>query len=84
MTTKISWRWRQIAANPKWLLGYIPEIYPEYIPRSPYLDRNAQYDDLRPMLDWCDEHDIKVEYLTGGKLAFDSEEDLTLFLLRWS
>lgn len=83
MTRKIVWR--RIDANPKWLLGYIPRNpYPTSFTQAMMPDRNARYDDIRPMLAWCDEHNIKVDFLTGGMLAFDDEKYISLFLMRWS
>jgi hypothetical protein len=47
-------------------------------------ERNALLDEMRLILDQSVEQGMRVSWIGQGIIAFDSEEDLTLFVLRWS
>jgi hypothetical protein len=47
-------------------------------------ERNVTYDEMRPFIDQSNEQGLNVRWLGQAMIAFNSEEDLVLFLLRWS
>jgi hypothetical protein len=47
-------------------------------------ERNALRDEMRLILDQWVEQGMRVSWIGQGIISFDSEEDLLMFLLRWS
>jgi hypothetical protein len=47
-------------------------------------ERNVTYDEMIPVLDQSVEQGMRVSWIGQSLIAFENEEDLTLFLLRWS
>jgi hypothetical protein len=47
-------------------------------------ERNAVYNEMRPFIDQSNEQGLNVRWLGQAMIAFESEEDLLMFVLRWS
>ena len=49
-------------------------------------ERNARISDpqWRDVVEWIKEMNFPVKVLPDGILAFETEEDITMFMLRWA
>jgi hypothetical protein len=52
-----------------------------FIPDDNHRLRHTKRDDVQS---WADENDMWIGISQGGLVYFKSENDLTMFLLRWS
>ena len=78
-------RWETVDGNPLWLRGIRtrnPE--PKSFTQAMEPERNALRDEMRLILDQWVAQGQRVSFIGQGIIAFDSEEDLLMFLLRWS
>ena len=83
MTRRI--RWATVDGNPLWLRGIrCRNPAPKSFTQAMEPERNALLDEMRLILDQSVEQGMRVSWIGQGIIAFDSEEDLTLFVLRWS
>ena len=83
MTRRI--RWEMVKGNPLWLRGIrTRNTNPTSFTQAMEPERNAVYNEMRPFIDQSNEIGLNVRWLGQAMIEFDSEEDLTLFLLRWS
>ena len=83
MTRRI--RWESVDSNPLWLRGIrCRNPNPTSFTQSMEPERNAVYTEMIPFIDQSNQIGLNVKWLGQALIAFDSEEDLTLFLLRWS
>ena len=83
MTRRI--RWQPVEGNPLWLRGIRcrnPE--PKSFTQAMEPERNAVYNEMRPFIDQSNEQGLNVRWLGQAMIAFESEEDLLMFVLRWS
>jgi hypothetical protein len=79
--------WKRLDSNPLWLQGMMSRFKnPSGFAMAMAPERTARISDpeWRAIADWIEETKFPVITLPGGILAFDSEEDMTMFLLRWS
>ena len=78
-------RWQTVDGNPLWLRGIrTRNPNPKSFTQAMEPERNALRDEMRLILDQWVAQGQRVSFIGQGIIAFDSEEDLTLFLLRWS
>ena len=83
MTRRI--RWEMVKGNPLWLRGIrCRNPNPTSFTQAMEPERNAVYNEMRPFIDQSVEQGMRVSWVGQALIAFDSEEDLVLFLLRWS
>ena len=77
--------WRTVDGNQLWLRGVMSRNQnPTSFTQSMEPERNVPYDEMKPVLDQSVEQGMRVSLVGHALIAFDSEEDLILFLLRWS
>ena len=77
--------WRTVDGNQLWLRGVMSRNQnPKSFTQATEPERNAVYNEMRPFIDQSNEIGLNVRWLGQAMIEFDSEEDLTLFLLRWS
>lgn len=79
--------WRKVEGNPLWLRGRMSRFYrPQSFAMAMAPERNAYISDreFAAALDWIKETNFPAQYLSDGLIAFESEKDMTLFLLRWA
>jgi hypothetical protein len=78
-------RWEKVQGNPLWLRGVrTRNPNPTSFTQAMEPERNVTYDEMIPVLDQSVEQGMRVSWIGQSLIAFESEEDLTLFLLRWS
>ena len=78
-------RWEPVENNPLWLRGIrCRNPNPTSFTQAMEPERNVTYDEMIPVLDQSVEQGMRVSWIGQSLIAFESEEDLTLFLLRWS
>ena len=78
-------RWEPVDSNPLWLRGIrCRNPNPTSFTQAMEPERNVTYDEMIPILDQSVEQGMRVSWIGQSLIAFESEEDLTLFLLRWS
>ena len=78
-------RWEPVDSNPLWLRGIrCRNPNPTSFTQAMEPERNVTYDEMIPVLDQSVEQGMRVSWIGQSLIAFESEEDLTLFLLRWS
>ena len=79
--------WKRVDSNPLWLRGVMSRYKnPSGFAMAMAPERNARISDpeWRAIYNWITETKFPVQVLPEGILAFESEEDITMFLLRWS
>ena len=78
-------RWEKVQGNPLWLRGVrTRNPNPTSFTQAMEPERNAVYNEMRPFIDQSNEQGLNVRWLGQAMIAFDSEEDLLMFVLRWS
>jgi len=78
-------RWEPVDSNPLWLRGIrCRNPNPTSFTQAMEPERNVTYDEMIPVLDQSVEQGMRVSWIGQSLIAFESEEDLTLFLLRWT
>lgn len=79
--------WKTVDSNPLWLRGVMSRYHnPTSFVMSMAPERNARLSDpeWRAIVDWIKETDFPAKILPEGILAFETENDKLVFLLRWS
>jgi hypothetical protein len=79
--------WKKLDSNPLWLQGMMSRYkQPSSFAMAMAPERTARISDpeWRAIADWIEETKFPVVTLPGGILAFETAEDMTMFLLRWS
>ena len=79
--------WRRVASNPLWLQARLSRVHnPSTFMQSMLPERAARIDDpqYRQVVTWIRETGFPAQILPQGILAFEREEQITLFLLKWS
>jgi len=78
-------RWEPVDSNPLWLRGIrCRNPNPTSFTQAMEPERNAVYNEMRPFIDQSNEQGLNVRWLGQAMIAFESEEDLLMFALRWS
>ena len=78
-------RWETVDSNPLWLRGIRtrnPE--PRSFTQAMEPERNAVYNEMRPFIDQSNDQGLPVRWLGQSLIAFESEEDLLMFVLRYA
>lgn len=79
--------WKRVDSNPLWLQARLSRVHnPSTFMQSMLPERNARIDDpeYRAVINWIRETHFPAQILPQGILAFEREEQITLFLLKWS
>ena len=79
--------WKRVEGNPLWLRGMMSRYKnPSGFAMAMAPERNARISDpqWRDVVDWIKEMNFPVKVLPEGILAFETEEDITMFMLRWA
>ena len=79
--------WKRVGSNPLWLQGWMSRYKkPTSFAMAMAPERAARISDpgWRAIYNWITETKFPVQVLPEGILAFETEEDITMFLLRWS
>lgn len=79
--------WKRVEGNPLWLRGMMSRYKnPSGFAMAMAPERNARINDpiFAEVLAWIKETNFPAKYTTEGMIAFETEEDMTMFLLRWS
>ena len=79
--------WKRVDGNPLWLRGMMSRYKnPSGFAMAMAPERNARISDpeWRAVVNWIKETKFPVKVLPEGMLAFEAEEDITMFLLRWA
>ena len=79
--------WKRVEGNPLWLRGMMSRYKnPTGFAMAMAPERNARISDpqWRDVVEWIKEMNFPVKVLPDGILAFETEEDITMFMLRWA
>lgn len=79
--------WRTVDGNQLWLRGAMSRIsQPKSLIQAMEPERTALISDsaFAEVLNWIKETEFPASYLGQGIIAFNTEEDVTCFLMRWS
>ena len=79
--------WKRVDGNPLWLRGMMSRYKnPSGFAMAMAPERNARISDpqWRDVVEWIKEMNFPVKVLPDGILAFETEEDITMFMLRWA
>ena len=79
--------WKRVEGNPLWLRGMMSRYKnPSGFAMAMAPERNARISDpqWRDVVEWIKEMNFPVKVLPDGILAFETEEDITMFMLRWA
>ena len=79
--------WERVDGNPLWLRGKMSRYKnPSGFAMAMAPERNARISDpqWRAVTEWIIETKFPAVILPDGILAFETEEDITMFMLRWS
>lgn len=79
--------WKRVEGNPLWLRGMMSRYRnPTGFAMAMAPERNARISDpqWRDVVEWIKEMNFPVKVLPDGILAFETEEDITMFMLRWA
>ena len=79
--------WKRVDGNSLWLRGVMSRYKsPSSFAMAMAPERAARISDTQwyEICNWITETKFPATILPDGILAFESEEDITMFLLRWS
>lgn len=79
--------WESVDGNVLWLRAKMSRYSnPSSFAMAMAPERNANTNDkqFKEILDWIRENRFPAKYLTDGLLAFETENDKLIFLIKWS